>query len=245
MKVSSQQAVSLFRRTRDFLVRTQPIVPLSDITSHLESLSAIADRLADFAIEQDTRTRQGRYGTARLRLATRTLKLEYMRPVSRVSRALFRGDEPLLTALRYPSRESRPEALAAAAQSIASAAQSHKDRFIAVGFLPDFIDRLRSAAAQVLTAIDQRATEIARRSAARSASRGEVAAGYALLSLLDAMITPRLEGNAELSAEWRSLMRQGRRSKGEGEGEVGDSAGSASPSVEGGATRAGEVVRGA
>jgi len=214
MQIPSQAAVSLFRRTRDFLVRTQPQVALADIKQHIEALSGIADRLSSQAIEQDTRSRQGRAGTARLRQVTRTLRLEYLRPMHRASRALFKGDETILAAFRFPARLRRPEALVSVAHGMANAALPHKERFLAVGFAPDFVERVRNAAAQVLDAVDKRATDLARRSASRSALLAEVSSGYALMSLLDAMIGPRIEGSEELAAEWRSLMRQGRREKG-------------------------------
>lgn len=210
MQQSSQRAVQLFRRTRDFLVRSQPQVAFGDLKVHVDTLGATADRLATHAIEQDTRSRQGRAGTATLRRLQRELKLEYMRPIARTSRALFPNDPALLTALRSPGRERRPEALVAAAQAMANTAEKQKERFEAAGFPADFAERLRAAAAKVIEAIDQRAGDVARRSAAAAAARGEVTRGRALMGMLDAMVAPRFEGDPERAAEWRSLMRQGR-----------------------------------
>jgi len=213
MKLSAQLALSRFRRIHDFLSLTQPPVALTDIRAHIHALGAVADRLAACAVEQDTRTRQGRAGTTTLRRACRSLRLEYMRPLHRASRALFRDDATVLAALTYPSRLRKPEALVATAHGMTNAAQPHSSRFIAEGFRPDFIDRVRTAATLVHDTLDQRATDIARRGACRSAVAAEIERGQALLSLLDAMISPRLEESAEFTAEWRSLMRQGRRGK--------------------------------
>lgn len=229
MQLPSQRAIQLFRRTRDFLVRSQPQVAFGDLKVHVDALGAIADRLAQHAIEQDTRSREGRAGTATLRRLLRELKLEYMRPIARTSRLLFPNDAALLTALRSPGRERRPEALVAAAQAMANTAEKQKERFQAAGFPADFSERLRAAAAKVIEAVDQRAGDIARRAAASAAARVEVARGRALMGMLDAMIAPRFEGDPERAAEWRSLMRQGRsRPAGELEAVLtpGDAAGS-------------------
>lgn len=210
MQLQSQRAVQLFRRTRDFLLRTQPEVALGDLQVHVANLGAAADHLAAHAIEQDTRSRQGQAGTATLRRLVRTLKLEYIRPIALTGRALFRDDPAVFTALRSPGRTRRPEALVAAAQAMANTAMQHTARFEAAGFPADFAERLRAAATRVADAVDQRAGDMARRAAATAAVRHEMSRGRAIMALLDAMVAPRFEGEPEMAAEWRSLMRQGR-----------------------------------
>lgn len=238
MQLPSQRAVQLFRRTRDFLVRAQPVVAFGDVKVHVDNLGATADRLASHAIEQETRSRQGRAGTATLRRLVRVLKLEYMRPIARTSRVLFPNDAALRTALRSPGRLRRPEALVAAAQAMANTAAQQKESFEASGFPADFADRLRAAATKVIEAVDQRAGDVARRAASAAAVRSEVARGRALMSMLDAMVAPRFEGDPERAAEWRSLMRQGR-SRPSAEAEVVLPAGNAAEATTAGAGAAG------
>ena len=210
MQKASQFAVQLFRRTRDFLVRVKPPIALGELTPHIDTLGHVAEQLSAAAIEQDTRSRQSRAGTVQLNRQMRTLRLEYMRPLARASRALFSDDPALQTTLRLPARLRRPEEVVAAANAMSSAALPYQERFVAAGFRSDFAERLRGAAAGVREAVDRRATEISRRSAATATAHSELARGRAVLALVDAMVAPRLEGNADQSAEWRSLMRQGR-----------------------------------
>jgi hypothetical protein len=102
-------------------------------------------------------------------------------------------------------------------------AEAQKDELEAGGLPADFVEQLRRAAASVLQAIDQRAEDMARKSAAAAAVQGEVVRGRSAMSVLDAMVGPRFEGEFEVSAEWRSLMRQGRLrrvTEGDGSGEA-------------------------
>jgi hypothetical protein len=225
MERSSQRSVQLFRRTRDFLVRAAPTAAYGDIGMHVESLGQTADRVAAAAIELDTRSRAARSGTQLLKRQMRALRLEYMRPIARTARARFANDAALRTALSMPRQVAQPEGLVAAAQAMANTAESNQAQFIAAGFPPDFVARLRGAAQVVLQLIDQRASDLARRSASAAAVQGEVAKGRAVMALLDAMLAPRLEGDAESSAEWRSLMRQGRLRRVVGVDEVGETGG--------------------
>ena len=66
-----------------------------------------------------------------------------------------------------------------------------KDRFVAAGFLTDVAERLRGAATAVREALDRRATELSRRSAATASVNAELARGRAVLALVDAKVATR------------------------------------------------------
>ncbi len=228
MERSSQRAVQLFRRTRDFLARTAPKAAYGAIATPVDELGSAADRIAAAAIEVDTRDRAARSGTKLIKQRSRTLRLEYMLPVTRVARIKFRNDPALLTALSMPRNVRQPEALVAAANAMANTAEGHKETFVKGGLPEDFVAQLREAANEILQIIDQRAQDVARRSAASAAVQGEVVRGKGFMGLLDSMVSLRFEGEPSAAAEWRSLMRQGRLRKPlaeEGAGAGGEPAG--------------------
>ena len=210
MRQSSQFTVALLRRIREFLERTQPAFALGEIKLHLEGLTAVTDGLSALVVEQDTRHRQGKIGTSTLRRRLRAAKFEYMRPVARMARALFPDDPQLRSALSIPPRLARPEAVLAALHAMSIAAEPHKEAFVAAGFAADFLERMHVAADSLKEAVDARAKEFGRRSAASVGAVRTATRGRALIGLIDAMLAPRLESNPELLAEWRSLLRQGR-----------------------------------
>ncbi len=210
MERSSQRAVQLFRRTRDFLSRTAPKAAYGEIATPVEELGATADRLVAAAVELDTRSRAARSGTLLIKQQSRALKLEFMRPVARIAKIQFENDAALRTALGMPRNVRQPEALVAAANAMANTAESHKATFVAAGLPDDFVVQLRKAANEILQLIDQRAQDVARRSAAAATVQGEVVRGKGYMGLLDSLVALRFEGDPSASTEWRSLMRQGR-----------------------------------
>lgn len=210
MERSSQRAVQLFRRTRDFLSRTAPKAAYGEIATPVEELGTTADRLVAAAIELDTRARAARSGTQLIKQRSRALRMEFMRPVTRIAKLTFSNDAALLTALSLPRNVRQPEALVAAANAMANTAEAHKATFVAAGLPDDFVAQLRKAANEILQIIDQRAQDMARKSAAAASVQGEVVRGKGFMGLLDSLVTLRFEGDPSAAAEWRSLMRQGR-----------------------------------
>lgn len=111
MKRSSQRAVQLFRRTRDWVVRTAPTAAYGTIWAQVEVLGLAADRISAAAIELRTRMRAARVGTQQIRQRSGALRLEFMRPVARIASQRFANDPALRTALGMPRKASQPEAL--------------------------------------------------------------------------------------------------------------------------------------
>lgn len=210
MRQSSHSTLALLRRIRDFLARTQPTFALGRISPHLDTLAVVADELATLIVEQDTRLRQGKAGTATLHRRIRAAKLEYMRPVAHQARALFPDDPQLRSAFALTARLRRPDAVLAALHAMSLAVEPLREHFVSAGFAADFLERMHAAADDVKEAVDARARAYGRRSAAAAGARHTAARGRALVALLDAMLAPRLESDPELRAEWRSLRRQGR-----------------------------------
>lgn len=209
MDMKQRQTLQRFRRLRDFLARNEPAVAYGDVKGQLGALGAVIDRLTTFAVEQDSRTRASKAGTSTANKLLRELRLQYMRPIARMARALFPDDEALLRGLRLPKQRDA-QALISAAEAMADTAGPVKELFIKGGFPPDFVERLRNASREVRVAIDARATTMGQRSASTAGTREEVRRGGHSLQLIDAMVRPALESNPPALAEWLTLIRRGR-----------------------------------
>ncbi|MEO7963263.1 MAG: hypothetical protein ABIT38_05065 [Gemmatimonadaceae bacterium] len=209
MRQTTHFTIALLRRILDFLQRTQPASEMGELTTHITQLAALTDELSDLAIEQETRRRQGRAGTSTLRRQLRAAKFEYMRPVWRMARVLFPDDATARGAMSVPAKLFRPEHVISALHGMAATAEAHKAAFTAGGFIEDFIDRMHGAADSIKSAVDARSRDYGRSAAASGGSVRLAQRGRAMVRLIDAMVGPRLQGNPELFAEWRSLLRQG------------------------------------
>lgn len=123
---------------------------------------------------------------------SRALRMEFKRRLSCVAKLEFSNDAAPLAALSPPRNVSQPEAM------------------VVTGLPDDLVLQLRKAANEILQLIDQRAQDVARRSAAAATVQGEVVRGKGYMGLLDSLVALRFEGDPSASTEWRSLMRQGR-----------------------------------
>ncbi|MBK6844303.1 MAG: hypothetical protein IPG88_18705 [Gemmatimonadetes bacterium] len=94
-----------------------------------------------------------------------------------------------------------------AANAFAERVEEFKDRFAARGLAEDLVDRLRKATNTFRDTLTNRSLDLARRSAATAGMLSELSRGRDLVRLLDLMLAPRLVGEPENLAEWRSIVR--------------------------------------
>jgi len=146
-----------------------------------------------------------------------------MRPIARMARLLYPADDALQQALHLP-RTLRTEELVGAATSMAEALASRVDRFLAAGLAKDALEQLVAAGDELRSIATTRALDRARRVAATEGIREAVQRGLVVLQLLDALVHLPLESNLSQRAEWRALMRRGRRRGGAGAGNAGGAA---------------------
>lgn len=220
MKRRQLATMMLFRRARDFLERAAPTTAYGEVAKSATLLGETADRIAALAAEQETCNRLARAGTLTIGQRMRTLRWELMQPIALTARSPDVGDASLAEAMRIAPRIRRPEALATAAHAMADAALPRRERFVAAGYPPDFIERLHAAAVDVSRVVDERANLLARRAAATAGMADAVSRGRAILSMLDAMVGPSVEYDDALSAEWRAVLRAGRARRARGEVEA-------------------------
>lgn len=206
MQNRTKQGVAVLRRVRDFLAGREVAIAIGALPKHVEALNGVIDRLAGHGVEQDARSRAARAGTQQKAQLIRALRSEYMRPLARSAGSLFPNDPVLQQALNMP-RFLDPERLLVTAYAMADRLEEHKERYIAEGFVPDFIDKLRAAADAVKKAVDERAADLGRRSASTAGQLVEYRRGRRMVRLLDTMVAPRLADRPDLLAEWRTLTR--------------------------------------
>ncbi|MGQ0647512.1 MAG: hypothetical protein ACT4P7_08055 [Gemmatimonadaceae bacterium] len=206
MLSNEKQAVQVFRRVRDFLEGNAPPVGYGSVEKLVAQLKGVVQRLEVHAREQDARSRQARAGTTVKRLLAVSIRREFLRPITRSARALFRSDDALQSALSMPKVRDY-EGTIAAAEAMAQTATLHRQRFVEAGFPEDFVERMQKAAADLREGINVRAQEFAKRSASTAGLRQEYARGRNLVRVLDSMVAPRLASAPDRLAEWQSISR--------------------------------------
>ena len=207
MQRRQMHVLQSFRALRAFLGRHQLEIRLGSLAPQLAALDAVVASLTTFQGEQDTRSRMSRRWTRTLAQATRDLRRHYMTPVSILARRHLIPDPSLAAAMTIP-RDRSPERLAAAAMAMADAAEPMKQAYVDAGYAPDFTEQMRERARALTSLLDERHVHVARRQASTAGIRDAVRQGQAIVSLLDSLVVPALNGDASLEAEWRALRRQ-------------------------------------
>lgn len=206
MKHPVRSGLQVLRRAHDFLASGEVTAAHGPITKHVEALGDINDRLSGHMLTQDDAGRAYRGSTREAKQLASTLRIELMRPVARAAKSLFPDEQMLKGALAMP-RTRDYERLIAAAYGIAQQASEHKEQFIAAGFEADFVDRLKKGADALRVALDDRNSNLGRRSAATAGMDQELGRGRDQLRILHDMVAPRLRGDAARRAEWATLSR--------------------------------------
>ncbi len=206
MQARTKQGLQTLVRAQLFLNGREFSVALGDLKPHVDALAALVKRLEEHATEQDSRDRSARTATEAKRALGHALRQEYLRPIEQVARGLFPSDANLRATFKLPAGRD-DVGLLQTARGVAERAAEYQSLFIAKGLAPDFVERLRKATTAFGDALGARGLDIARRSAASAGMLQELTRGRDLLRLLDIMVVPRLRGQSDQLAEWRSITR--------------------------------------
>lgn len=218
MLYRTKQGLTTLRRAHEFLTSREITSDVSALDPHIKALAEFVTRLENHGREQDASDRAWRAQLLRKDAAGTALRQVYLAPLSRLARSLFHADATL-TAGFAPSRARDHEGVLQAASGMAELAAAHQEKFIARGFTPDFVERLRSATTGFRQAILDSQLLLARRVAATAGLEEVLRQARQHLRLIDALIAPRLANQREQLVEWRALMRQPRRGVTPSEGE--------------------------
>lgn len=211
-----------FRRVEEFLAAHNLNDAPANLGRQATELKDVMEQLSREALDQEAGFRFTKAQTKHQREQRQHLWERHMLPVSRVARDAF-GLEGMDRALRFPRMSSPNERVVAAAGAMAEAAERQEPVFLEHGLAPDFVAQLRSAAAELATAMGSRDGNQRRRVEATRNVRQLVKRGRRALRLLNAILQVRLADDPPRLAAWDNV----RAVKDAG----GGSGGAAAPSV--------------
>lgn len=230
MQLRTKHGLHTLRRAYAFLGAQDVRIALGDLGPHVAALQHIIAQLEAHVTEQEARASGARAAAANRQQRLRELRREFLRPIAHMSRTLLGHDPAVRRAFRLP-RSRGAEGLLQAANAFIEIAEQHAEAFVSQGLAPDFVERMKSAVDTFREVHVTREMELARRTAATVGQRAMVTKGRALITLIDLMLAPRLEGDRARLAEWKSVAhftRTAARSATMDEGDEGDEARDAS-----------------
>jgi hypothetical protein len=223
MQARTKQGLHVMRQAHVFLTGQRVALAMGEMDAQAATLGAIVERLEEHARNQDAMTRRAREATEKKLTLARSLIREYLEPLALMAALVFDGQSTQRHAFRVQYRPD-DELLLQTAAGMADRCKEHRARFVAHGLAENFVERLEALAAEVRAVTLERSDCLGRRSAASAGLLTEVARGRLQLKVIDRMITPRLERQPALLAEWRTITRVVRRGVGGVEAEVGAAA---------------------
>jgi hypothetical protein len=206
MRTEARRWLQGLRRARNFLAVAKVDPASGSVRAQVEALGGAIDRAEAHAVVQSETGVAYRLLASQARDLERTIRREYLAPVSKLGKVLFPRDIGTRRSLLMPRHRDR-EGLVNASITLAGLAEQHKEAFTAAGFAADFADKLRELANRARTVTGEKDTQYGRRAAATAGIEDEVRRGRDILRLLDAMVLPSLEVAPDSLAEWRTLVR--------------------------------------
>jgi hypothetical protein len=206
MNKDQRAALRRFRRVQDFLTQHPQLASVTDLGKQTQVLDDVLVRLGVMGQEQDANRRIERAETVRQRALRATLRNNHMFRICKVAR-LLRGTTGMDRALVMPIPRADNDALLDAARGMAQAATKQAATFVAQGLPEDFIEQLRTATSALAGALGDRVESHRRGIVARQSIDQQVQRGTKSVQMLDALVTPLLEGDADLLAAWKTVKR--------------------------------------
>jgi hypothetical protein len=193
-----------FRRVEEFLAAHNLDDASANLGKQAIELKDVMEQLSREALDQEAGFRFTKAQTKHQRQQRKRLWERHMLPVSRVARDVF-GLEGMDRALRMPRMSSANERVVAAAGAMAEAAERQQSVFLEHGLAPDFIVQLRSAAAELATAMGSRDGNQRRLMEATRNVRQLMKRGKRALRLLNAILQVRLADEPSRLAAWNTV----------------------------------------
>jgi hypothetical protein len=220
MKAEQRSALRSFRRVHEFLA----VHPLADAPEKFgkqsHELEQVLTALSQEAVKQEAGHRVTKGETKRQQALRETLWSAHMLPISRIAREAF-GVPGMDQKLKMPPKRADNEALVSAANAMAEVAERDPQVFVEHGLPQDFAQQLRTAAATLNDALGTRVESVRRRVSATASVSELIKRGRRAVRLLNAILAPRLAGDPDLLAAWKSVKRPN--NQGGGSGVVGSS----------------------
>ncbi len=133
----------------------------------------------------------------------------HLAPIARIAK-LESANHPALAAVKMPRGAPGTGKLLAHAAGMANAAQDYADVFVAAGLRPTFIQDLKDAIDDILTAVTARTEKRGARAGATQGLRASLVACNKYKAVLDAFIEREARSDQTLLENWRSVKRVAR-----------------------------------
>ena len=199
-------ALRSFRRVTEFLAAHTPTDMPASFGVQMAELEDVMKALSATTHEQDAVQRSTRSETQRQKALRQVLWQKHMLPVARLAREAF-GVPGVEEALRMPKVTADNDRLVAAARGMADAAEVKKELFTREGLNDDFVEQLRGAARELADSLLARVESVRRRVLATASVEAQVSRGRSAVRKINAILAPRLAGNADLVAAWENAKR--------------------------------------
>ena len=194
------------RRVLGFLGEYAPKSDLAEVATLRQELEEVVAQLTANAAAQVAITKQARVQTSEIRRVRDNLREAHIKPIVRMSRTMkleMNGDA--ITFVLPPS-DIDNERLAAAGDAMVTALQVLGPQFVARGFTSNFVERLSKATKALRDAIDERSAQVGRRVGTTQAIMEGGERAVQLVRVIDTLVRPVIQNNAELLATWDNIV---------------------------------------
>lgn len=182
------------------------IVP-PEAAGQVEMLRGVNQALAQYVIDQEHQDRARSANTVTVEQLRRELRQDHLVPIATMARSVVKITPELEVALRVPRQDANDAKVLASANAIAKIGDAHKDLLVQHGLPTTFVSDLRTLAATLQTAVDERRQAKSRRVGATKGIADQVNTGRRVMQALDIVITRALRTEPVLLAEWKNTKR--------------------------------------
>jgi hypothetical protein len=206
VRTTESNQLEALRNVPAFLDQFRDRLPGAATCGMRHRLDEALERLAQHADDQASSAVGSRDRTRRYLARRQQLVGTHLLPIALIARTT---QPPLsdLAQFRMPRGKPTARQLATAAHSMAEAAMTHAEPFVAAGMPRDFVDQLRRASDAMMAELDARVQERARHRVATEALRRELAAARRMVNVLDAFVRSECGHDEGLLAGWTSVKR--------------------------------------
>jgi hypothetical protein len=200
------QVIQWGRRVRDFLIGNDIKSDVAELTGLRQELDDVLGQLTASAAAQSAITKQSRVQTTEIRRLRSVLRDKHLKPIVRMSRTMKLEINGTNITFVLPDFRVNLERLAQAADAMVTALKVVGPQFVARGFAADFVEQLSTATKALRDAVDQRSAQFSRRTGATAAMEEQESRLVQLVRVIDPLVRPVIQNNAELLATWSNVV---------------------------------------
>ena len=206
MNAHEKRVVQSFRAVEAWADSNATLIP-PEAAGRVEALRGVNQRLAKYAIDQEHQDRAGVGGTVTVQQLRHALRQHHLVPIAAMARSVVTITPELAVALRVPEPKADVEKVLASASAIAQIGDANREVLVEHGLPAQFVEELRTGAATLQAALDERRSVKSRRVGATKAIGAELKTGRLVVLALDIAFTRVLRARPGLLAEWRNTKR--------------------------------------